>query len=212
MSIKLFGHRVLLKHEKLKNTSTILVPDVAGKNDLHRMGRVMFVGDGKVRNPVTKEFEVKPSLVNVGDLVMFQINDVMKWAQIYRHLNDDTIHMIQGELIARIHNDSSELDNFEILGDFLLVKPEVKKFSESILLPDTIRSADMIHYTLIQKGSTVDLPLTIGNEVICNHGRINPIFIPVKQPDGPPMQIEYGYVYKDFVHGTLEEASAPLQT
>jgi co-chaperonin GroES (HSP10) len=208
MSIKLFGHRVLLKHEKLESKSTIVIPDVAGKHDLNRTGRVKVIGDGKVRNAVTGQFEVRPALVKVDDMVMFQINDVMKWAQIYRHGKDDLIWMLQQELIARINGKETTIDTFEILGDFVLVKPEVRKLGEGLVLPDSIKSADMIHYTVKQIGSTVDLPITVGQEVICNHGRVNPIFIPEKQKDGGPIQIEYGYIFKDFVHGMVDAERA----
>jgi co-chaperonin GroES (HSP10) len=208
MSIKLFGHRVLLKHEKLESKSTIVIPDVAGKHDLNRTGRVKVIGDGKVRNAVTGQFEVRPALVKVDDMVMFQINDVMKWAQIYRHGKDDLIWMLQQELIARINGKETTIDTFEILGDFVLVKPEIRKLGEGLVLPDSIKSADMIHYTVKQIGSTVDLPITVGQEVICNHGRVNPIFIPEKQKDGGPIQIEYGYIFKDFVHGMVDAERA----
>lgn len=209
MSIKLFGHRVLLKHEKLENSkSKIVIPDVAGKHDLNRTGRVKVVGDGRVKNAVTGQVEVKPPLVKVEDLVMFQINDVMKWAQIYRHGKDDLIWMLQHELIARINGDDMNMDTFEILGDFVLVKPEIRKLGEGLVLPDSIKSPDMIHYTVKQIGSTVDMPFTVGQEVICNHGRINPIFIPEKQSDGGPIQVEYGYVFKDFVHGMVDAERA----
>jgi co-chaperonin GroES (HSP10) len=209
MSIKLFGHRVLLKHEKLESSKgNIIIPDVAGKHDLNRTGRVKVIGDGKVRNAVTGSFEVKPALVKEGDMVMFQINDIMKWAQIYRHGKDDLIWMLQHELIARINGKDSNMETFEILGDFVLVKPEIRKLGEGLVLPDSIKSPDMIHYTVKQIGCTVDLPISVGQEVICNHGRINPIFIPEKQPDGAPIQIEYGYVFKDFVHGMVDAERA----
>lgn len=212
MSIQLFGHRVLLKYEKPKETGRIHIPDVAGKHDLHRMGRVKVVGNGKVKNMVTNTMETKESLVKEGDLVMFQINDVMKWAQVYRHMHDDLIHMPQVELLARINGDTPEIEVFEILGDYVLVVPEVRSEAKTIVLPDTIKSPDMIHYTVVKIGSTVDLPIAVGQEVICNHGRINPIFIPVKQSDGPPIQMEYGYVHKDFVHGALEQNGASHKT
>jgi len=203
MSIRLFGNRVLLKYEKLKETSSggIVIPDVIGKHDLHRTGRVKFIGDGRVFNPHKKQIEVIPSLVRVGDLVMFQINDVMRWAQIYRHLEDDMLHLLQTELIARINSTEIDLAAFEILGDYVLVKPEVRQPKGKIVLPDTIQQAEMIHYTAIQKGSTVDLPFEVNQEIICNHGRVNPIFIPVHQPDGMIKQEEFGYIFKDFVHG-----------
>jgi co-chaperonin GroES (HSP10) len=210
MSIQLFGHRVLLKYEKLKEASIggIVIPDVAGKHDLHRTGRVQFLGNGRVFDPYKKQTEVIPSLVRVGDLVMFQINDVMRWAQIYRHLEDDMLHMLQTELIARINGEQVNLATFEILGDYVLVKPEVRQPKSKIVMPDTIKQAEMIHYTAIQKGSTVDLPFEEDQEIICNHGRVNPIFIPVHLPDGTAKQEEFGYVFKDFVHGVVDNDHA----
>lgn len=214
MSIHLFGHRVLLKYEKPKElNSRIVIPDVAGKNDLNRMGRVAVVGDGRTVNHATGQKEQKQSLVKEGDLVMFQINDVMKWAQTFRHLKDDFLHVLQEELIARINGDSVNLDTFEILGSYVLVKPEVRRMvgDGTIVLPDTIRAAEMIHYTAIQKGSTVDAPFEPGQEIICNHARVNPIFIPVRQKDKSYKQEEFGYIFKDFVVGVDQEADVPLQ-
>jgi len=210
MSVKLFGHRVLLKYEKPAETKigNLYIPDVAGKHDLHRTGRVEVVGDGFVTNPVTKQVEAFKPLVQKGDLVMFQINDVMRWAQIFRYLKDDLIYMLQTELIARLHGEKISLDTFEILGDYVLVKPQLRLIEGKILLPNTVQSPERIQYTAIQKGATVDLPFEIGQEVICNHGRVNPVFIPVMQKSGIVEQQEYGYVLKDFVNGVVDDDHA----
>lgn len=215
MSIRLFGHRVLLKYEKTKETTVggIVIPDIGGKHDLHRTGRVEVVGDGRVVNSVTHQLEVKPSLVNKGDLVLFQINDVMRWAQIYRHLKDDMLHLLQTDLIARINAPQVSLDAFEVLGDYVLVKPELRKTKGDILLPDTIavQSPQMLYYTAVQKGATVDLPFECGQEIICNHGRVNPIFIPIREKDKLVRQDEFGYVFKDFVHGVVYNSKDLIQ-
>lgn len=212
MSIRLFGPRVLLKYEKPKETSNIMLPDITGQHDLHRFGRVKFVGDGDYRDPLTKQQRHDDPLVKEGELVMFQINDVMRWAQVYRYLEDNMLHVLQGELIGRINGESVNLDTFEILGNFVLVKPELRKTDCAIIRPDTIaRTTESVTYTVVQLGSLVNLPIEVGQEIIINHGRVNCIYIMTKKSGiNPPeyKQVEYGYVFKDFVHGMVEAAGA----
>jgi co-chaperonin GroES (HSP10) len=202
MNLKLFGPRVLLKYEKPKAAGRIVLPDMVGQHDLHRLGRVEVIGDGRTRDPYTGQKITVPSLVKRGDLVVFQINDVMKWAQIYRHLDTDMIHVLQSELIARINGDIVTTETLEMLGDYVLVKPQLRKSKSSILLPDT-KSLDFVYYELVQKGSTVELPIEIGEEVIINHGRINALFVQ-GEINGRTQSLEFGYVFKDYIHGVVE--------
>lgn len=197
MNIHLFGNRVLVEYvPPIKKRGRIILPDIAEKHDTHRMGIVKVVGD-----------ECK--LVKVGDTVCFQVNDVMTWAQVYKQLadGDPLIHLLETELIGRIHGDTISLETFEVLGDFILVRPEVRRPESSIVIPDQATlTPDMLHYILEQKGQTVDLPIEKGQEVIINHGRVSRMYVTRQRIDGGSDNVELGYTLKEWVHGAIEPA------
>lgn len=195
MQIKLLGNRVLVKYvPAAQKRGRIILPDVAEKHDTHRLGIVQNVG------PECK-------LVKPGDTVCFQVNDVMSWAQIYKQLanGEPMLHLLESELIGRITGEEITLETFEVLGDYVIVRPEVRRPESAIVIPDQAAlTPDMVHYILEQKGQTVDLPIVKGMEIIMNHARISRMYVTKQRIDGGTENTELGYTLKDWVYGYLE--------
>lgn len=217
--IKLFGHRALLDWWKPESGMRIIQPDNTGQQDVLKWGKVSAVGDGKLTWSMREQIagrgfaspEKIPSLVSLGDRVCFELNTMIERSQVYRKWQTgmDAIQMLQTDLIGRLKADVVSLENFEILGDFVLVKPVVRNSRTSLLvLPDSAqKNTEFVYYTVVQKGSTVDLPIKVGQEIIINHGRINALFFStVNQITGTATNDEYGYVIKDYIHGVVDES------
>lgn len=195
MQIKLLGNRVLVKYvPAAQKRGRIILPDVVGKHDTHRLGIVQNIG------PECKQ-------VKLGDTVCFQVNDVMSWAQIYKQLanGEPMLHLLESEIIGRITGEEITLETFEVLGDYVIVRPEVRRPASNIVIPDQVAlTPDMVHYILEQKGPTVDLPIVKGMEIIMNHARINRMYVTKQRIDGSTENTELGYTLKDWVYGYLE--------
>jgi len=205
-NIKLIGPRVLLSYVPPKERiGRIWLPDVAGKLDTHRLGVVQVAG-------------ADCKLVKQGQTVMFQINDVMKWAQVYKRLASDKaemIHVLESELIGSIEGDVIGPDTFTVLGDYVLVKADIQRAESNIVIPDDATvTPDMIHYKLVSQGQTANIPAKKGQEVIINHGRISSLImqVPHERQKDTMVNLEFGYTLKDWVVGVVEdEASANEQ-
>ena len=203
MNIKMFGHRCLVEHHKLpRSKSNLMIPDVAGEKDTHRIGIVRVVGDGIVRHKgETKEV---PHVVQVGDVVMFQINQIMQATQTYIGEGRCCMNMLQGEIIARIKGDEASFENIEMVGDYVLLKSSVKKNNNLIVIPSSVsvqKNSDFIALECAKKGTSVEAPYQIGEELIVNFGRVTPLFIGVKNEDGTSKVEEYLYTTKEWVDG-----------
>jgi len=206
MNVKLFGHRCLVEYYKPASSSVIIIPDAAGKYDTHRMGTVRYVGDGKIKND-----KVVPSLVNPGDIVLFQINQVMVASQNYRLAGKHCLNLHQEDLIARVHGDDLSVDNLEMLGDYLLLKHFIRHDAESkIYLPDNIvkeSAPDFIYFRCAKKGSGIGSLFAVGDELVVNFGRLTPLFMIQRNSDGTSKNQEFCYTRKDWVDGVVEDNS-----
>jgi hypothetical protein len=213
--IKVFGHRALLEWWKPEAESRIIQPDISGQHDVLRWGKVSAVGDGKLSASMREQLagrgfktDTIPSVVKEGDRVCFELNDMIKHCQVYKRWRDkkDMIQLLQTDLIGRLHGDTVSLANFEILGDFVLVKPELRGTGSSILLPATVeKSPEFVYYKVVQIGSSVGLPINVGDEIIINHGKINVLMFNHRNEAGGHVNDEYGYVIKDYVHGVVQD-------
>jgi len=211
--IKVFGHRALLEWWKPEASSCIIQPDISGKHDVLRWGKVSAVGDGKLTFSTREQLagrgfsaEVIPSLVNEGDRVCFEINDMIKHTQVYKRWRDkkDMIQLYQTDLIGCLSGDTVSLENFQILGDFVLVKPELRGTGSAIVLPSSVEKApEFVYYKVVQIGSRVDLDINEGDEIIINHGKINVLVFNHRDAQGGSVNDEYGYVIKDYIHGVV---------
>ena len=203
MAIKLFGRRLLVKYvPPQKKVGRIYLPDITEKHDTHRMGTVEVVS-------------ADCKFVKLGDTVVFQVNDVMSWAQIYKQLanGEPMLHLLETEVLARVHGDTITPETFEILGDYVLVTAKVIRPDTNIILPSNAAiTPDMLHYTLEQIGQTVDLPIKVGQEIIINHGRVSRMYLVRKRIAGGDENTEFGYTAKEWVHGVIEaDESATAQ-
>lgn len=191
---------MLLKFVPVKQRiGRIYIPDAAGSLDTHRMGVVEVLGS-----------KVKGDL-KLGDTVIFQVNDVMKWAQVYRRMQtgDDLLYVLESELIARVTGGEVRPETLDILGHYVLFEPKVKPTGSSLVLPPGVGlTPEFVRYTLEQKGPLVDLPIHQGQELIINHGRISPLLVQFQNQRGETETKEYGYTSDEWVSGCVEEAQA----
>jgi co-chaperonin GroES (HSP10) len=195
-TFRLLGERLLVEQVKQKQGS-IIVPQGAG-NEMHRLGRIVAIGDGK--RPGQKDIEI---FLKVGDIVFFQTNAIMQSHMTYEvEKGKLLLNLLQGEIIAKIKTTAKEpeitLSNFETVGDWVLVRPYMKEASSTIILPENAqREQHAIYYKVEQLGQKVDLPIKVGEEICITHGRCQPINV---------SKNDLGYLHKNDVHGTVEDA------
>ena len=206
MNIRMFGHRCLVEHFRPRTSrSTIIIPDAAQQHDTHRFGKVAAVGNGAVKGQPPR-----PALVAVGDTVMFQINQVMENTQKFVLEGKSYMNLLQTELIGRLRGEDVSVENFEMLGDYVLLKHFFRKVDGSvIILPEEVMrqsAPDFIYFRVVLKGSTVDLPLEKGDEVVANLGRLTPLFFVKRHADGTSENSEYCYTHKDWVDGVVGQS------
>lgn len=207
MNVKLFGPRCLVEFHKLNTTSKIIIPDVAQNADSHRTGIVRFVGDGKFNDRWGRYQEEAP-LVKPGDVVMFQINEVMKRTQQFAIGGKSYLNLLQDDLLARIDGDDADLENLTMLGDYVLLKHFLRERPGSTLfLPDqAVRESapDFIYFRCIKKGGRVTREFNLNDEVVVNFGRLTPMFIVKRNADGTSENQEFCYTRQEWVDGVVE--------
>lgn len=207
-NVKLFGNRCLVEFHRMKTASKILIPDSAQEHDSHRFGIVRFIGDG-----VVKGKEPKAPLVKAGDVVMFQINNIMEATQKFVLDGKTYMNLLQDELIARVIGEDVNVDNLEMLGEYALLKHFMREQPGSTLfLPDSAQmrtsSPDFIYFRCIKKGSLVDKAVNEGDEVVVNFGRLTPMFIIRRNDDGTSTNLEYVYTRNDWIDGVVEASES----
>lgn len=187
----LFGDRVLVSKQSPKQ-GTIILPPMGG-HDMHRMGKIVEVGNGK--RPGRKDVEM---FVKKDELVWFQTNAVMQAALMYECEGELFLNLMQSELIARLDSNEVTFDGFHMLGDWVLVRPFLKeKSGAKILLPEAAKQAMAIYFKIEKMGAGVDIGIKAGDEVILTHGRTTPFQIGNE---------DFGYVHKNEIHGIVEES------
>ncbi len=184
MSLKIFGERVALKPVEEKFGSGIILRP-ANRNVTSQLGEIVALSES-----ASKVF--KP-----GQICWFQVaHDLRTGAKICPEYQvEDTSYLIQHyrDLIAILDGPVVKLENFSIAGEWCLVKAELIPHEGRLLLPDSIKTnQEFIRYRLVQKGPTVDLEINVGDELIVEKNRCNPIEI-----DGE----QYFYITKMFVYG-----------
>lgn len=206
----MFGHRCLVEFYRPKNNGDcrIIIPDATQSVDTHRYGIVRYLGDGVQRLP-SGETKQAASLVQVGDVIMFQINQVMEATQGYALNGKTFMNLLQTELLAVFPNGEINYENMQMLGDYLLLQHFIRQSADSrLLLPPGVNRQSMpecIHFRCVKKGSTVPEEIAVGDELLLNYGRLTPMFM-VKA--GSSKQEEYCYTHKIWVDGVVEGADA----
>lgn len=210
MTIRMFGHRCLVEHYRPKSSSltgstSIVIPDVAkeSQNGTHRFGKVVSVGDGLNR----KTGQTTPPLVKKGDIVLFQINQVMEHTQTYSVGGKAYMNLLQTELIAKLKDgDDLSFNNLEMLGDYVMLKHFMRETGSKLVLPDNVSKQsqpEFIYFKLVAKGNGVDKEIALDQEVIANHGRLTPIFFVKRNLDGSITNEEYCYTIQDWLDGAV---------
>jgi co-chaperonin GroES (HSP10) len=189
---RMFGDRVLMERVHFKQ-GVIYTPDQ--ENSIARIGRVIAHGDGTYRDG-RKNVQMH---VAVGDLVYFQANAQMAATSAYdRGVEDACINIPQGEIIAKVKSDSKELEDFQVIGDWVLLKPFQREMKDSrIVIPDIAKNVQALYFRVEQKGSTVELEIDKGDEVIITQGYCNPIQIKGE---------DFGFILKQGIHGVVEQS------
>ena len=210
MKIRMLGHRCLVERYKPKSESTILIPDAAQTEATHRFGKVVAVGQG------TKDGKVLPMLVQEGEVVFFQMNQVMEATQKYAREGKAYMNMLQTEVVGKLKSgDRVAVDNVEMAGDYVLLKHFVKDQPGRLLLPDSVirqNAAEFIYFRVVKVGPEVTKPFKVGDEVIVNFGRLTPIFFldgkPTIMPnreEAKPNTQEYAYTTQDWIDGVVDD-------
>ena len=195
-TLKLRGERVALRRIEEKLSGTIVLPEQVKAQ--YQLAVVETVGDGI--DPITKkqaEMFVKP-----GDVVFYQQNDFMLLSSTYRFDNALYVILLQTDLIARLTANQIALNNFEILGSFVLVKPWFRT-EGAIVIPDTAVNIADLRWTMIQRGCNAkDLPED-QTEIVLERTRATPFKMCESSlvPDSAPS--EYCYVDKSFIFGEV---------
>ncbi len=199
MRFKLFGERILVEQVYPKQ-GTIFVPESAQDSDLHRIGRVVAVGDGK--------FEGKdhPMPVKVDELIYFQINAVMAAHCCFEvpmpgRKSKSLINLDQKDAVARLDTNEVTRDGFHMLGKWVLLKP-FQRSTGQIVLPNAANDWQFVYYRIDEAGGLVENEELIpGQEVVVVHGHANPIQI---------AREDYAYIAENDIHGLVYAEEADL--
>jgi co-chaperonin GroES (HSP10) len=165
MKIQLFGERVLFEPVEEELKGSIVLPEKANKN--YELGRVLLIGNGKTKGADGSIKEV-PIHVQPGDIVWFQINPMMAANSAVRFKGKTYLQVLQHDLIGKLKSTTVSLENFSILGHWILIDTFEDRIPGSqIHLPDTVQdqSVRMLRYFVVQKGENVK-DFEIGDEVI----------------------------------------------
>jgi co-chaperonin GroES (HSP10) len=173
MVSKFFGPRVIITPVSEKHEGLIVLPPGAGRHN-YILGRVLYLGDGKVAgSDKVTEFQVTG-----GDTVLIQTNDFMVQSCSFTdHAGNLCLNVHEGDIIAKMSSLVIKLETFQVVGHWVLVQPFQAQRKSVLVLPDTAKepTSEFTRFKLVQLGALCALKPTIGNEVIIDKGRINPI-------------------------------------
>jgi co-chaperonin GroES (HSP10) len=188
MNLRLYAEKIAVKEVKEELQGSIVLPE--HRHVKQELGEVLAVGDGKYRTG-----EERPMFVKPGDIVMYQLGGPQMAAAAYK-VGDQPLKIFhQGDAIARLKSNVVTLENFEILGNWVLMKVEVEQ--SLIHVPEKHATPEQFRFTVQQVGEGFAMPgIKIGSEVFAERAKCAPIEI-----DG----ITYVYTVQDFIHGVLIE-------
>lgn len=178
---KLFGDRVALQLVD-EEYEGMLVP-APNQMKMHVLSRVIAVGD-------------KCKEVAVGDIVLWQNNGLIERNCRYVMDGKPVFVLMRGDMIARLSNRLVKLGNFQILGEWCLVRKVVEQPSKLIVVPEAAEESQalVLRFVLEQKGSECDVDVALGDELIVDRARSNPIRI---------HREDFYYVHKNCVLGVI---------
>lgn len=195
--LKPFGTRVAVKDVAEEFESEIILPS--------RRQLQYLIGEVVASSDQAKEW------VKDGEIVLFQlpINPATgKPMQPAISIDGEDLQFLHyKDLIARLPkgNPKVTIDNFQVIGTWVLIRAEFNKPSSLIQLPDSAQEQhhhDMFKFYLVQKGPQCKVDMNVGEEVVVDANRCNPIEIDGKK---------FFYTYEDWIYGVNRKKGAETQ-
>lgn len=183
---KLFGARVALEVVEEKYEGILTLPPSA------KEGR----GEHVLSKVIARSPEVKAQ-IEVGDILFWQINEIIRKHCGFMFNKKPIIILLVGDMIAKVKDRVVKLENFQVVGDWCLVRRITVQPSNLIILPPSAIDANedkYVKWVLEQKGDTVETEMGVGQEVIVDRTRANPIQLGEER---------FHYIHKNFVIGTV---------
>jgi len=187
------GQRVVVKlvEDEVKTKNGVIVPSKRSES-FNRLGRVLAVGNGWFQG------KHSPMYARVGDICFFQLEQHQAINTAYMDKEHGLVFFLHDlDMIARLTEPSFDLEYFQVIGLWILVKVETRGLypGSRIIVPQIENTtADLQTYTVIQKGDGVKIDLNVGDEVSLARTRCNPIYL--------DRQL-YGWIEEKFVYGTM---------
>jgi len=180
---KLFGNRVALEVIDEEYKGILVKPPT--ENETHVISRVAAKGD-----KVTQD-------IAVGDILFWQTNAIIRKHCAFKLGGLLVFVLLTGDMIARVKNRLVDLQNFQVIGDWCLVRRVTVQPSKLIIVPDNVienNQETTVKWILEQKGDTVDCEVGPGQEIMLDRTRANPIQLG---------QERFAYIHKNFILGTV---------
>ena len=177
--LRIFGPRAALVEVADNLEGSIELPQTRAK--VFSLGVITHLGDGKIYIPGKKFGTYVPDVeefhVAVGDTVMFQLPPMMAANMTYKLDDTGYLFLSQSDIIARLKSNVVSIENFEIVGRYVLCsRTRASRTSSGIILPDIVEdyNDDMNHFEVVQKGCLVDR-CEVGDSVVVDRTRANPV-------------------------------------
>ncbi len=187
---KLFGERIALNNVKEPPTgATILLPDTVTHE--FRIAEVVKVGDMKVGD------DTRDAHVEVGDMVMFQMNAMQHGNARYNFGNEHVIVMPQGDLIAKLIGGSMDYSAFVPVGKWVILSFKQHQNSDVLFIPEKSAAVEMpetFSFHVEKVGAGCNAEIKPGQEVIVERNRCNQLKI-----EGTT----YLFVSDDWIYGAV---------
>lgn len=189
-TLTLFGENIAVKMIEEALEGEIILPQ--SKFIRHELGLVTAVGDGKYRTG-----DQKTMWVAQGDVILFQLGGPQVNNATFKLDNEPIRVFHQGDAIARLKTNKVNMDNIQILGDWVLLRVEAQQ--GVIIVPEQHQPPENFKFYLEQIGAGFKLDIKVGEEVLPERGRCAPIDIGGKT---------YVYTHQDFIRGVVRPPAA----
>jgi co-chaperonin GroES (HSP10) len=150
----------------------------------------LVTGDGKM--PDGKD---KPIWVSTGNVVMFQLIGNQDAVSQFLYNGNKVRILHQNDLIARLKSTKVSLENFEILGDWVLLRVDTSINTTLVVVPDAARRLEDFSFKVEQKGAGVEHDIQRDEEVFPERMRCNAVEIE---------RVAYAFCTKGDIHGVVK--------
>ena len=201
------GQRVVVKlvEDEVKTKNGVIIPSKRAES-FNRLGKILAVGSGWYQG------EQHSMYSRPGDICFFQLEQQQAGNTSYIDPEHGLIFFLHDlDMIARLTEPSFDLENFPVIGPWVLVKVETRNMypNSKIVLPQVENTTSELQtYTVLQKGDGVKIDIKVGDEISLARSRCNPLYL--------DRQL-YGWIEEKFIYGaittktTTDEAPAPVQ-